>query len=285
MAHGRHMTSGPRAVRLGDRPATGGARWLRAIPRALHSDTLRIGALSVGAGLLLWHVASTSWLVSILFPSPLATGRAWVGMLLDGDLLYHVGVSLLRIAIGFVIGTAIGIPIGLCIGLFRPIRVFLEPFVQFFRFVPPIAWIVPAILWFGIGETSKIFLIFYTSVFLVLLNTAAGVASIPRNQLRAAHTFGANPAQLFLWVSLPATMPYVITGMRLAMGNSFVAVVGAEFIAAEAGLGWLITESGAWMATERMFAAMLTLGVLGMITDRVFRGVVGRWGSRYLIRA
>jgi NitT/TauT family transport system permease protein len=73
--------------------------------------------------------------------------------------------------------------------------------------------------------------------------------------------------------------------MRLAMGNSFVAVVGAEFIAAEAGLGWLITESGAWMATERMFAAMLTLGVLGMVADRVFRGVVGRWGSRFLIRA
>jgi NitT/TauT family transport system permease protein len=285
MAHGRRMTSGPRAVRFGDRPAAGGARWLRAISCALHSDTLRVGALSVGAGLVLWHVASTIWLVSILFPSPLATGRAWVEMLLGGDLLYHVGVSLLRIAIGFVIGTAIGIPIGLCIGLFRPIRVFLEPFVQFFRFVPPIAWIVPAILWFGIGETSKIFLIFYTSVFLVLLNTAAGVASIPRNQLRAARTFGANPAQLFLWVSLPATMPYVITGMRLAMGNSFVAVVGAEFIAAEAGLGWLITESGAWMATERMFAAMLTLGVLGMVADRVFRGVVGRWGSRFLIRA
>jgi NitT/TauT family transport system permease protein len=223
--------------------------------------------------------------VPILFPTPLATLHAWLEMLIEGVLPYNIGVSLGRIAVGFVLGTLVGVPVGLAMGLFRPVLIFLEPYVQFFRFVPPIAWLIPAILWFGIGETSKVFIIFYTSVFLVLLNTIAGVAAIPRNQLRAARSFGAGRWQLFLWVSLPATMPYVITGVRLAMGNCFVAVVAAEFIAAEAGLGWLITESGTWMATDRMFAAMLTLGILGMVADRVFRAMTDRLGRRYLARS
>ena len=204
-------------------------------------------------------------------------------MLREGVLPYHVGVSLGRIGIGFLIGIAVGVPLGLAMGLFRPVFVFLEPYVQFFRFVPPVAWIIPAILWFGIGETSKVFLIFYTTVFLVLLNTMVGVGAVPRNQIRSARCFGAGPWQLFLRVSLPATMPYVLTGMRLAMGNSFAAVVGAEFIAAQSGLGFLIIESGTWMATDRMFAGMLTLGLLGIAADRLFRLAMTRWALRYLI--
>jgi NitT/TauT family transport system permease protein len=181
------------------------------------------------------------------------------------------------------LGTLVGVPVGLAMGMFRPVRVFLEPYVQFFRFVPPVAWIIPAILWFGIGETSKIFLIFYTTVFFVLLNTLAGVTAVARNQIRSAQCFGANVGQLFLWVSLPATLPYVLTGMRLAMGNSFAAVVGAEFIAAQAGLGFLIVDSGTWMASDRMFAGMLTLGLLGIVADQVFRAASARWASRYLL--
>jgi NitT/TauT family transport system permease protein len=200
-------------------------------------------------------------------------------------LLHHVGVSLVRIAIGFTLGTLVGVPVGLAMGLFRPVAIVLEPYVQFFRFVPPVAWIIPAILWFGIGETSKIFLIFYTTVYLVLLNTMAGVAAVARNQIRSARCFGASPRQLFLWVSLPATMSYVLTGMRLGMGNSFAAVVGAEFIASQSGLGFLILDSGTWMATDRMFAGMLTLGLLGIVADQIFRVVTGYWAARYLMKA
>ena len=241
-------------------------------------------AVSVLAIVLLWQMASTLWLPSILFPTPLQTVAAWGAMLGEGVLLHHVAVSVGRIAIGFVLGILVGVPLGLAMGLFSPVAIVLEPYVQFFRFVPPVAWIIPAILWFGIGETSKIFLIFYTTVFLVLLNTMAGVAAVARNQIRSARCFGASPRQLFLWVSLPATMPYVLTGMRLGMGNSFAAVVGAEFIAAQAGLGFLIIDSGTWMATDRMFAGMLTLGLLGILADQLFRVVTRRWGARYLLQ-
>jgi NitT/TauT family transport system permease protein len=250
------------------------------IPR---SDAVAGSAASVVAVVVLWQVASTSWVPSILFPTPLQTLHGWVAMVREGVLLYDVRVSLGRIAIGFLLGTLIGVPLGLAMGLFRPIAVVLEPYVQFFRFVPPVAWIIPAILWFGIGETSKIFLIFYTTVFLVLLNTMAGVAAVARNQIRSARCFGASHWQLFLWVSFPATMPYVLTGMRLGMGNSFAAVVGAEFIAAQAGLGFVIIESGTWMATDRMFAGMLTLGLLGILADQLFRALSRRWASRYLM--
>ena len=261
-------------------PARGGRRPATGSPRC---DALVIGALSTVAVVLVWQVASTRWLPSILFPTPLRTLEAWAAMVREGVLPYHVGVSLGRIALGFAAGTLIGVPVGLAMGLFRPVLIALEPYVQFFRFVPPVAWIIPAILWFGIGETSKIFLIFYTTVFLVLLNTMVGVAAVPRNQVRSARCFGASRRQLFLWVILPATLPYALTGMRLAMGNSFAAVVGAEFIAAQSGLGFLIVDSGTWMATDRMFAGMLTLGLLGLLADHLFRAATRSWAARYVL--
>ncbi len=263
-----------------------GARLAGLLPgtlgRVSKSEPLRVGGASVVAVVLLWQVASTHWIPSVLFPTPLRTLAALAAMLREGVLPRDVAWSLSRIAIGFLIGTVVGVPLGLLMGLYRPVFVFLEPYVQFFRFVPPVAWIIPAILWFGIGETSKIFLIFYTTVFLVLLSTMTGVSTVPRNQIRSARCFGCSHWQLFLWVSLPATLPHVLTGMRLAMGNSFAAVVGAEFIAAQKGLGFLIIDSGTWMATDRMFAGMLTLGLLGIAADRLFRAIVARCASRYL---
>ena len=199
----------------------------------------------------------------------------------DGSLAVNVRASLLRILVGFAAGVFVGVPLGLAMGLFTPVMIVFEPYVQFFRFVPPIAWLVPAILWFGIGNTSKIFLIFYATVFLVLVNTMAGVRTIARNQLRAANTFELSKWQLFAWVTLPATMPHVLTGMRIAMANSFAAVVGAELVAANAGIGYLIAQSAEWMEADRMFAGMLTLGLLGLLADLAFRWAVHRFARRY----
>ena len=269
------------AVGASPRPRAG----RRPAARPSWMNGLAVTVASVLAIALVWQVASTRWLPSILFPTPLQTLQAWAALVGEGVLLQHVAVSLGRIAVGFALGTVVGVGLGLAMGLFRPVSVMLEPYVEFLRFVPPVAWIIPAILWFGIGERSKIFLIFYTTVFLVLLNTMAGVAAVARNQIRSARCFGASRRQLFLWVSLPATMPYVLTGMRLGMGNSFAAVVGAEFIAAQAGLGFLIIDSGTWMATDRMFAGMLTLGLLGILSDRLFRAVTQRYAARYLMAA
>jgi NitT/TauT family transport system permease protein len=244
---------------------------------------LATSGISVAVFVLVWQLASAREASTILFPGPVATVQAAVALLKEGILSQDVLVSLMRIGIGFALGVAVGVPLGLAMGAFHPVRIFFEPYIQFFRFVPAIAWLVPAILWFGIGELSKIFLIFYTTIFLVLLNTMIGVTSVRRNQIRAAQCFGAAAWQRYAWVILPATMPYILTGMRLAMGNSFAAVVGAELIAAERGIGFLILDSWMWMAADRMFAGMLTLGLAGVLADLLFQAITKLCARRYLM--
>jgi NitT/TauT family transport system permease protein len=243
-----------------------------------------ITASSVLVGVAIWAVASHG-LQSPLFPSPLAIVQAGLKLLLDGSLVKDTAVSLQRIAIGFGLGCAVGIPLGLAMGLFKPVHVVFDPYVQFLRFVPPIAWLIPAIMWFGIGETSKILIIFDMTVFLVLLNTIAGVVAVRRNHVRSAQCFGVGRLQMFAWVIFPAAMPYIVAGARIAMGNSFAAVVGAELIAANAGLGYLIVDSGTWMAMDNMFAAMLTLGLLGILADRLFRSLADRFLKPYIVHS
>lgn len=240
-----------------------------------------VTAASLVAGVVAWAAAS-HLLASPLFPSPGQIVASANELFRSGVLLADIGVSLRRIAIGFVLGCVVGIPLGLAMGLFRPVRAFCEPIVQFLRFVPPIAWLIPAILWFGIGETSKILLIFYMTVFLVLINTMAGVSSIRPNTLRNAEACGVTRWQLFWWVVFPATMSYSVAGARIALGNSFAAVVGAELIAADVGIGFRIVESGKWLAMGDMFAAILTLGLLGIAADRLVNGLSSRWLRRYL---
>ena len=175
-----------------------------------------------------------------------------------------VGVSLRRIALGFVGGSLIGIPVGLAIGSFPIVRRLLEPYTEFLRFIPATALITVAVIWFGIGEGSKIFLIIYTTVFIVIINTAAGVSAVAPNKIRAARSLGASRAQVFFFVALPATVPYILTGMRLAMANSFVTIIAAELVAANNGLGKMIWDSRLYMLVDQIFVALLVLGLAGL---------------------
>lgn len=237
----------------------------------------RIAGYTAGFGLLFatWHIAAVYIVHSILFPPPVRVFAKAIELIQDGTLQEQVAVSMRRIMIGFLSGSAIGIPLGLAIGSFRIVRYLLEPFTEFFRFIPATAMITVAVIWFGIGEGSKIFLIIYTTVFIVTLNTAAGVGAIAPNKIRAARSLGASTRQMFLFVALPATAPYILTGMRLAMGNSFVTIVAAELIASNAGLGKMIWDARLYMLVDQIFVALLTLGLLGFATDRLFR-----WGIR-----
>src|SRR5216683_6948722 len=177
---------------------------------------------------LIWHAASAWLLNSVLFPPPWQVFVKAVELTREGVLGDQVAVSMMRIFTGFLGGTLIGIPLGLAIGSFTIVRRLLEPYTEFLRFIPATAMITVAVIWFGIGEGSKIFLIIYTTVFIVIINTAAGVSAVAPNKIRAAQALGATRAQIFLHVALPATVPYILTGMRLAMGNSFTTIVAAE---------------------------------------------------------
>lgn len=232
--------------------------------------------------LALWQYFSAKAVISMLFPTPLSSLRTAIQLIQNGELARDTLFSLARILVGFAGGSAIGIVLGVLMGSFRTARLFFEPYVQFFRFLPALAWIPGAMLWLGTGELSKITLLMYTTVFVVALNVMLGVASVGKNQLRAAESFGATSWQMFFMVKVPSTVGYMLTEMRLAMGNCFATIVAAELLAANAGLGYLIFSARTWMQTELAFVGIIMLGILGLLVDQLFVHATNRFFARYL---
>jgi ABC-type nitrate/sulfonate/bicarbonate transport system permease component len=251
--------------------------------RSLHASWNRYGGYALGfvSLFVLWHLASIYLVSSVLFPPPAIVFRKAVILVRNGVLLEHLWASVQRILVGFIAGSLLGIPIGLAMGSFRPVRHVLEPYTEFLRFIPSVAMITVAVIWFGIGEASKIFLIIYTTIFIVILNTAAGVSAIANNKIRAAQALGATRGQIFFHVALPSTVPYILTGMRLAMANSFTTIVAAELIAANEGLGKMLWDGRMFMLVDDIFVSLVSLGLLGFAVDRMFRWSIYTFAGKY----
>lgn len=226
-----------------------------------------------------WWVGKPAFL-----PSPRATLDGAIELIKNGQLLVNVVASWSRVAIGFSIGTCVGIPLGLLMGRSRIVRAFVDPYVEFFRFIPPIAFVTLAVIWFGLGEASKIVLIVYTTMFMVAINTMLGVLSIDADKRFAALCLGASERQVFFHVTIPAVVPNIVTGMKIAMGNSFMTVVSAEMIAARTGIGFLIVNSRLFLLTEWIFVGIITLGLMGFVSDRALRLVANTLLRRYAVK-
>ena len=230
---------------------------------------------------VLWHIVSVYLFSSVLFPPPLPVLAKAGELIANGKLFEHVGFSMMRIAVGFILGSSMGIVIGLLMGSFAIIRRFMDPYIETLRFIPAVAMITVAVIWFGIGEISKFFIITYATVFIVILTTAAGVSSIAPNKFRAAQSLGATRKQIFFLVTLPATVPFILTGMRVAMANAFTTIVAAELVAANHGIGTLLWQSRLYMKIPEIFVALLTLAILGFTVDRCFRWAIFKFAGRY----
>lgn len=242
----------------------------------------QISAASVIVVLAAWQLSS-GWLIDPFFlPSPISVATGLWEMALDGTMAQSIGISLYRILAGWLLGSAVAIPIGLLVGTFRPVQSLFDPFVHFFRFVPAIALVTLFIVWFGIGEASKILLIAYATAFTVLVNTANGIGSIKQDKIDAARCLGASPWQVFMRVIFPASLPNIYVGMRLALANSFLVIVAAEMLAADSGLGYLIWNSRLYFRIEWMFGAIVMLGLLGFLADRMMRIIGKATMKRYL---
>jgi len=217
-----------------------------------------------------WIVVARS--DSPIFPTPwqVVTG-AWE-LTEDGTLWEHIGASLFRVGIGFGLAFLIAIPLGLWMGWVSGAFYTLNPLFQMLRPISPIAWIPIAILWFGIGDLSPIFLIFISSVFPMIVQTTAGVRTIDRRYLRAAANFGVSRRVLFRRVVIPAVLPEIIVGMRIGIGVAWLVVVAAEMIALRSGLGYLIMDSrNAGNRYDLVIASMIIIGVIGMLLDGATR--------------
>ena len=182
------------------------------------------------------------------------------------------------------IGCALAIPLGIVAGRWTWVRLALDPYVEFFRFIPPIAFITLFLIWFGLGETSKILLIVYTTMFVTFLNTMTGAMSVEPEKIRAAQCLGASRRQIFVHVVVPATVPHIVTGLRLAMGNAFMTVVAAELVAAQSGVGHLIWSSRLFAQTEFVFVGIITLGLMGFAANWALRKITARLAYRYSIQ-
>ncbi|MET0355184.1 MAG: ABC transporter permease, partial [Cellvibrio sp.] len=215
-------------------------------------------------------LVSVWWIVvvktnSAIFPTPLQVATGAMELVGDGTLWEHISSSLMRVGAGFGLATLVAIPLGLWMGRVEAAYTTLNPIFQVLRPISPIAWIPLAILWFGVGNASPIFLIFIASVFPLIVQTASGVHTIEKRYLRAAENFGVSRAKLFRQVIIPAVLPEIIVGVRISLGVAWLVVVAAEMIALRSGLGYLIMDSrNAGNRYDLVVAGMIIIGVIGL---------------------
>ena len=221
------------------------------------------------------------WLIvveahSVIFPTPWQVVTGTSELVRNGVLWEHIGASLFRVGCGFLLAVAFAVPLGLWMGWVRGAFTTLNPIFQMLRPISPIAWIPIAILWFGVGNASPIFLIFISSVFPMVVQTTSGVHTIERRYLRAAANFGVSRATVFRRVVIPAALPQIIVGMRIGLGVAWLVVVAAEMIALRSGLGYLIIDSrNAGNRYDLVIAAMIIIGLIGLLLDGLMRLLEG----------
>tara|TARA_R110002110_G_scaffold13002_7_gene62163 strand:+ start:772 stop:1536 length:765 start_codon:yes stop_codon:yes gene_type:complete len=217
-----------------------------------------------------------------LLPSPLLTAQSFIELVANGELFIHIGASLGRVISAWALSALVAIPLGLAMGRWGWFERVVDPVIELFRPISPLAWIPLAILWFGIGETGKIFIIFIATFFPILLNTVSGVKSVDPVLIRAGQVLGCNDDRsLFIKVILPAAMPTIVVGLRISFGTGWAAIIAAELVAAQIGLGYLIADGMEILRSDLVLVGMVTIGVLGVLIDAVFRLLNNRfaWGG------
>jgi NitT/TauT family transport system permease protein len=241
-----------------------------------------ISLISVAAFIALWQIASQGADPS-LFPGPVQVVSAIGDLARDGTLSNDIGITLQRVAVGWVLGCGIGVPLGILAGTSRIGRAVVDPFVHFFRFVPALALVSLFLLWFGVGEASKVNLVAYAAAFIATVNTAVGAAGVASDKVDAARCVGASRLDSLRAVIIPATIPHIFTGLRLALANAFLVIVAAEALATQDGIGYLIWDARTYFRTDYIFVGILCFGLLGFAVDRLWK-LFGRCVLRRYLR-
>ncbi len=241
--------------------------------------------LVMGAAvLLLWNLAVVLSRTAV-FPTPIAVERGVVELLEGGVLWRYIADSLKRVAMGYALAVAAGIPTGLALGWYPAAAQVVNPTIQILRPISPIAWIPVSIILFGVGNPASVFLIFIASFFPIVVSTMAAVRNVPQMYRRAGRNFGLSPVKLLAKVVLPAALPQILVGLRIALGIAWLVVVAAEMIASDSGLGYLVMDArNSGKRYDLVVAAMIMIGLIGLALDIGFRRAERfksiRWGFR-----
>jgi NitT/TauT family transport system permease protein len=242
-------------------------------------------AFSVLVFALLYEiVARSGWFAQALVPTlPVVAGTLWT-MLGDGTMAAHAMNTLYRVFAGLALAAGVGLVLGFLMARYAAVERFFLPLVSALMPIPSLAWAPVFILWFGLGNTATILVVFYAASFPMLVNTWTGARAVNPLWLRAAGAMGASGAALFWKVVIPGALPFIITGLRLAFQRAWIAVVGAEMLAASAfGLGWVIFDAKEFLNADVMLAALAVIGAIGYVFERLVfgsleRATVARWG-------
>lgn len=244
--------------------------------------------LSVGTLLLLlavwWAVAAQQWVSPLFLPPPgqvlakLITIAGPQGFM-DATLWQHLGASLARILVALLAAVIIGIPVGIAMGLSPTVRGILDPLIELYRPVPPLAWLPLVVIWFGIGETPKVLLIYLAIFAPVAMSTLEGVKSAQQVRIRAAQSLGASRTQVLLFVILPGALPEILTGLRIGLGVGWSTLVAAELIAATRGLGFMVQSAGEFLATDVVLAGIAVIAAIAFGLELGLRALQRRLTS------
>jgi NitT/TauT family transport system permease protein len=229
-------------------------------------------------------LARSGWFAPALMPTLPKVAAALIASLADSTMIAHAMSTLYRVLFGLALAVVTGLPIGILMGRFRAVENFVLPLASALMPIPSLAWVPVFILWFGLGNTVAILIVFYAALFPMLLNAWAGVRAVNPLWLRAAGAMGADENALFWKVIIPGASPFIITGLRQAFLRAWIAVVGAEMLAAsDWGLGWVIFDAKEFLNTDLMLASLAVIGAIGFVFERLVfgsleRATVLRWG-------
>lgn len=231
--------------------------------------------------LLWWWVAAQQWVSPLFLPPPLQVLTKLISIagpqgFMDATLWQHLAASLLRILTALLAAVLIGIPVGIAMGLSPTVRGILDPLIELYRPVPPLAYLPLMVIWFGIGETSKILLIYLAIFAPVAMSTMAGVRSAKQVRIRAAEALGASRAQIVWYVILPGALPEILTGFRIGLGVGWSTLVAAELIAATRGLGFMVQSAGEFLATDVVLAGIGVIAVIAFCLELGLRALQRR---------
>ncbi len=251
--------------------------------RVLRRQVFR-GAVGILVLLALWHLTSRAYHLELLLPSPLAVFGNLVETLLlrqqrwlyGANIYAHLQASLVRASAGFALAALWAIPIGLLLGRNTTLREFVGPVVKALYPIPGIAWIPLALLWFGLTDKAIVFVVFMSAAFPLYFNTESGARAINPVLVDAARCFGARGLTLFVRVIVPATLPSIITGLRVALGNAWRMIVAAEILAAQVGVGFILTEARFLFRAVDLMTVMILVSIIGYATEQLIVGTIER---------